>query len=186
MIGMIVVLGSFFFVASFFQFASLQSRIEQSPTEFQPIIVMQKEPTWHEGLSPEFKALAVLEANALERRYHQANVLLMSRVWARYLGFVTGMILALVGAAFILGKLQEEISAIRAQSAIASLNFRSASPGVLLGALGVTLMIVTIITHQEITTADAPVYLRPNEPKPVLNRPAAGSDMGPTSKPYSW
>jgi hypothetical protein len=51
--------------------------------------------------------LSSLETNIVERRYHQANVSLMSRVWTRYLGFVTGMVLAMVGSIFILGKLRE-------------------------------------------------------------------------------
>jgi hypothetical protein len=47
---------------------------------------------------------AVLEADALQRRYHQANANMLARVWTRQLGFITGMLLALVGAAFILGR----------------------------------------------------------------------------------
>jgi hypothetical protein len=48
---------------------------------------------------------AVMEANLVARRYHQSAALLMGAVWSRYLGFLTGMVLSLVGATFILGKL---------------------------------------------------------------------------------
>ena len=44
----------------------------------------------------------------IKQRYHQANVLLMAGVRVRYPGLVTGMILALIGAVFVLGKIREE------------------------------------------------------------------------------
>ena len=49
-----------------------------------------------------------LEQELVARRYEQANLMLSTSLWTRLMGFITGMILALVGAAFILGKLQED------------------------------------------------------------------------------
>jgi len=103
-------------------------------------------------------ALTALERIAMERRYHQANVSLLSRVWTRYLGFVTGMVLAMVGAAFILGRLETRTSAASAETAAGKFNFQSDSPGLILAGLGVVLMITTIVTHHEIQVQDRAIY----------------------------
>ncbi len=158
MIRMLVGLTLFFFVASLLQLAFLHASIRESPRlDVADVVEAHGD---GDRLAADLRALVILESNALERRYHQANVLLMSRVWRRYLGFVTGMILALVGAAFILGKLREEVSDVELKSGAAELSLKSTSPGLVLTVLGVILMIATIVTHHEITTADAPVYVR--------------------------
>src|ERR1700742_3807070 len=50
------------------------------------------------------RSLVVLEADAMDKRYRQANALLLSRIWTRQLAFLTGMVLAFIGAVFILGR----------------------------------------------------------------------------------
>jgi len=105
-----------------------------------------------------WETLSTLEGYTLERRYHQANVLLMSRIWKKYLGFVTGMILALVGAAFILGKLREPTSTLDAETGIWKFSLTTASPGLLLALLGTILMITTIVTHKKIEVQDKSTY----------------------------
>jgi hypothetical protein len=49
-----------------------------------------------------WQLLALLEAHTIQQRYHQANVALILRGSIKYLGFLTGMILSIVGAVFIL------------------------------------------------------------------------------------
>lgn len=159
MTWMVVGLTLFFFIASFAQLAYLHVTIEDAPTASVDSLAVPEN-----AQSPEqarrFNALAQLEGSVLAHRYHQANVFLMSRVWARYLGFVTGMILALVGAAFILGKLREETTELSAEGIGGTFSFRSASPGLVLAVLGVILMTTTIVTHHQISTADSPVYIQ--------------------------
>lgn len=53
-----------------------------------------------------------MEQESIDKRYKQAGFLLMSRVVTKYLGFLTGMIMAIVGAAFIIGKLSEDKSTL--------------------------------------------------------------------------
>lgn len=169
MMGMLVVLTAFFFLASLGQLVYLNGKIWEAPrVDAQALRVASERGTLSDAAR--FHALAALEANALERRYHQANVLLMSRVWARYLGFVTGMILALVGAAFILGKLREEMTSLDAGQQGASVSLRSSSPGLVLAVLGVILMSATIVTSEEIRTTDSSIYLQLAAPmaKPPL------------------
>ena len=55
-------------------------------------------------------SLVKMEEHSINRRYNQGGVLLMSRIYIKYLGFFTGMILAIVGSVFIISKLKEDVS----------------------------------------------------------------------------
>ena len=184
MVRMVISLTLFFFLASCIQLIYLHLSILKVPVlnigESLSRLSMKSDANFDDVLKAEkLNAIIRLEAHSLQRHYHQANVLLMSRVWIRYLGFVTGMILSLVGAAFILGKLQIPTSELNAKANLVELSFRSASPGLILTILGVTLMLTTIITHHNIETTDSAVYLRnfqptmaiQNEEKPQLQLP---------------
>jgi len=106
-----------------------------------------------------WQLLAVLEAHTLQRRYHQANVSLAVRAWIKYLGFLTGMILGLVGAVFILGRLTEAASNLQAEGVFGKLTIQSVSPGLILATLGTILMLTTIVVNPPTSIEDAPVYL---------------------------
>jgi len=180
---MVVWLTVFFLVASLGQLFYLHNSIANAPTEdfdaaFEANLVPDLEfEDWIEAAKLE--SLLLLEANALERRHHQANVLLMSRVWVRYLGFVTGMTLTMVGAAFVLGKLQESSSDMRASGGGAQMSVKTNSPGIVLAVLGVVLMVTTIVTHHDIEVRDVAVFVSEREDgrataaekaKPALDR----------------
>jgi hypothetical protein len=159
--GMVVGLTVFFFLASCAQLLYLHQRIGQAPrmnvSELLPDLSANS--THAETMElARLRAMIALEANTLERRHHQANVLLMSQLWTRYLGFVTGMILALVGTAFILGKLQEQFSELTAEVDGRGGTLKSSSPGLMLVVFGTILMLATTIARQEISVTDAPVY----------------------------
>ena len=160
MIGMTI----FFFVATFIQMAYIHwSMLRIPPVDLSPAIEdaqTNHNMTFNELIDSREREIAGrLEAYLVERRYHQASVLLMSGVWIRYLGFVTGMMLALVGASFILGRLQTPISTIEGRMEEISLQIRSASPGIILVVLGVVLMFATIINRDVYTVQDVPTYL---------------------------
>jgi hypothetical protein len=106
------------------------------------------------------RGLLILEADALDRRYHQASALLMSRIWAKHLAFMTGMIMAFLGAIFILGKLSEAPSAVSGGSSQWTLSITSASPGILLAFFGTTLVAMSILIQGNIDVKDGPAYLR--------------------------
>jgi len=86
------------------------------------------------------------------------------------------MILALVGAAFILGKIRESETRLDVNG-IWKFSIITASPGLVLALLGTILMITTIVTHFEIAVEDAPVYTGrivlsstlPSKPLPIPN-----------------
>jgi len=159
MIRMLGGLTIFFLTASFAQLAYLHYRIEKGPVLSISTLVPTPSPTG--GLTQIETASVLLEAHVLDQRYHQANIFLMARVWTNYLGFVTGMTLALVGAAFILGKLEILPTSLEGHAKIAALSLKTASPGIILAVLGVVLMITTIVVQHPIETRDVPVYLGP-------------------------
>jgi len=106
--------------------------------------------------------LARMEEKSLDRRYNQGGLLLASRIFTKYLGFFTGMILAIVGAVFIIGKLQESSSDIEgAVGDQMKLKIVSSSPGIIFGVLGTVLMLSTILQHAEIELKDQPLFLNP-------------------------
>ena len=182
MIAMVGGLTIFFFWISLNQLESLQQRIERAPEldlaqALQEVESELSLAATDRLLYVQWKTLALLEENALERRYHQANVLLMSRSWIRYLGFITGMILALLGAAFILGKLRESGSDLSLSNAAANVSVKSTSPGLILGVLGTILMLTTIVTNSEIDTRDGPLYTN------FMLAPAAASPAQPPPEP---
>lgn len=155
----------FFLLATLLQLRELQNRIGTPPqleltTALEPLgNDVASLSTTDRLLFVQWRTLAELEKNALERRYHQANVLLMARTWTRYLGFLTGMILAFVGAAFILGRFRETATAVRVSSTPVKAALSTQSPGLVLATLGTALMMATILMHTDIETRDSPMYL---------------------------
>jgi hypothetical protein len=188
MVPMVVGLTAFFFIATALQLVFLHRAISRSP----PVDVMQvfgklrpdstDDEERSDASAETQRALLLLEQSSQDRHYHQANVLLMSRVWIQYLGFVTGMILSLLGAVFILGKLRENPSQLRGQVAGANFGLTTASPGVVLAVLGVVLMVTTMLVHHDIVERNVPIYFQPvpvtpkaSPSKPVLVPPPPDS-----------
>jgi uncharacterized membrane protein len=124
------------------------------------------------------RGLLILEADALDRRYHQASALLMSRIWAKHLAFMTGMIMAFLGAIFILGKLSESPSAVSGGSSHWSFSITSASPGILLAFFGTTLVALSILIQGNIDVHDAPAYLRSVTLRNIAPTAASQSSSG--------
>jgi hypothetical protein len=112
------------------------------------------------------QGLLLLEADTLERRYRQASALLMSRIWTRQLAFNTGMVLALIGAVFILGKLRESSSNLGFVSASWKAQITSASPGLILASLGVVLMGIALVAQPPIDVNDKAIYFMSTQAAP--------------------
>ncbi len=169
---MVLALTLFFFLASAAQLAYLHFEIVNAPrADFSlPLQMLQKAQDSVGGAdgtaalageslpAAAVASLTMLEVTAMERRYHQANVSLLSRVWTRYLGFVTGMVLAMVGAVFILGRLETSTSSASGKAANVEFDFKSESPGLIMVGLGVALMVTTIVIHHKIHIQDRPIY----------------------------
>jgi hypothetical protein len=168
MTGLLVGLTIFFFIATFIQMAYLHWSILQYPTmdvyfSSEENLVSSTGKFSEKIEARKLEILSRMEAYVIERRYHQASVLLMGRLWVRYLGFLTGMILSLVGASFILGKLRESVTEIVGKGSGVDLSLRSASPGIILVALGVLLMFSTIVDNDYIEVVDDNIYISSND-----------------------
>jgi hypothetical protein len=185
MIGTLLGLTAFFLVVSLVQIAYLHRRIEQSPQVdlHQPISVLTPKPSSSVAESiqaADGMAKLLLEANAMERRYHQASVVLMARVWTSYLGFVTGMVLAIIGAVFILGRVQGTHTNMEAKLADANVALKTSTPGIVLAAMGVLLMITTLYVRYDITVSDRAIYIGSGEPSSQQESPKPPAVSFPT------
>jgi hypothetical protein len=109
-------------------------------------------------------SLLLLEADALDKRYHEAGGLLMSRIWSRQLAFITGMVMAFVGAAFILGKLSENTTQISGGSDQWKVAISSASPGIILSFLGTVVIVASLFVKATLEVNDAPGYVQALHP----------------------
>lgn len=182
MSGLLIGLTVFFFAASFIQLLYLHANISRAPqVDLAPAA----------GSDPAVQALnfeqlmqarqldieSRLEANLIERRYHMASVALMSSLWVRYLGFVTGMILALVGASFVLGKLREPLSELEGKFSDIGISLRSTSPGIILVVLGVALMLATIVDRDTGGVTDVPVYFTNSSAASAVTAPLPPSPL---------
>lgn len=162
MTRLLVFLAIFFFIATFLQLSYLYWNITRvpdvvlnAPSGSVPFTAAN---TNDQMAIRKLEYSASLEGYVVSRRYHQAAMSTASNLWLRYLGFVTGMILALVGASFILGKLQEPISEIQGKLSAMDFSLRSASPGIILAVLGVILMYATIVDVDVVDVKDNAVY----------------------------
>jgi len=178
MINLLVALTLFFFIATFFQISYLHWSILQYP-EIDLDISNAYSITANIGNSDDqfasrkLELLARLEAYVVERRYHEASVDLMSSTWLRYLGFITGMILALIGASFVLGKLQESDTEVTGKGSGIDISLKTASPGIILSVLGTVLMFATIIDKDYRNIIDAPIYITSSSGFENLELPTA-------------
>jgi hypothetical protein len=192
LIGAISLMALFFFASSFYQLDRFgqaisyppDQRIERSLADYEHghAAVASRAGTAARADDFEYlrwKTLVQLEQDTLDHRYAQVNATLLLRAWTRHLGFLTGMILALVGAIFILAKLREEETRLSGEGAGAKAALATTSPGIVLATLGTVLMVVTLTVNFEFTTTDRPVYLgadggtAPLPPPPPLADEAA-------------
>lgn len=181
MVGMLIALTLFFFIATFVQMSYLHWTILNSPpidvASISENALLIGTTTFEErSQARQFELRAAMERFIVEKRYHQASAYLMSGLWLRYLGFITGMILALLGASFILGKLREPAQKLDGTFLEISLSISTASPGIILAVLGVVLMFATLLDRDTYNVTDANTYL------PIIN-PADVSGLSNNSLP---
>lgn len=110
------------------------------------------------ALDPIVKTLLLLEADTLDKRYRQASALLLSRISTRQLAFITGMVLAFIGAVFIIGKLSESTSDVSLGGSGMKAAISSSSPGLILAFFGTALIGIALVMQTHIEVQDRPVY----------------------------
>ena len=162
MAAAVVVTAVFFAVVMLVRFASIETTLrEPSPTQLKiPWTQAGREPaTWRDQQAlANAEATFELERELIGRRYRQASALLSLRLWTRLMGFLTGMILAMVGAAFVLGKLTAPESEVSGGASGATISVKSASPGIVMAVLGTVLIGISLVVPVTTDVKDAAIY----------------------------
>lgn len=163
MVAVLGALTAFFIVIGYLQFALLDRVLDSGPQL--DVAAFMQDTELREGMTPadrleavRWKQLAMLEAHLQQQQYHQGKLYVVVRIWMRFLGFVVGMTMALLGAAFILGKLREEATNIELKSADIRLSLLSTSPGIILAVLGTALMAIAMLASADINVSHNAVY----------------------------
>jgi len=161
----LVLMALFFFVASLYQYQQLYRDVQQhAPSAVAQLDRLEQRlaPAQRDSLDyVRWKTMVTLEQDAMQMRYQQINASLLLRTWTRYTGFLVGMVLALVGAFFILGKLKEDQSQVSGEGGGFKFAVASSSPGIVLATLGTVLMAITLIVKFDFEVSDKPVYILP-------------------------
>lgn len=190
----------FFLAASLWQYHQLYQDLRQGvPTAARTVTVAPtaanishntarsaaQEATQH---AAEFDALrwrtmVALEQDVVQMRYRQINAVLLLRTWTRQTGFLVGMMLSLVGAFFILGKIKEDTTQLSGESGSMKLALTSSSPGIVLAVLGTVLMATTLLVKFDYEVSDKPVYLLSYGLNPAGGGSRAGALPPPMDMP---
>lgn len=160
LVGMVVI----FFAFSMFNFYQMQNFLKDEAAgnnrlKIESIVKDQgKTQLANESADMVQHLLLVMEADVIDKRYRQANALLISRIWTRQLAFITGMVLAFVGAVFILSKVSQGRTDVSVSVKDWKNEISSSSPGLVLAFFGTVMMIVSLVVQQKIEVQDRPVY----------------------------
>lgn len=161
----LVLMALFFLAASLYQYQQLYRDVQQhAPSALAQLDRLEQRlaPAQRDSLDyVRWKTMVTLEQDAMQMRYQQINASLLLRTWTRYTGFLVGMVLALVGAFFILGKLKEDQSQVSGEGGGFKFAVASSSPGIVLATLGTVLMAITLIVKFDFEVSDKPVYILP-------------------------
>lgn len=170
LVRILVGLTIFFFVITLGQLVYLHRHLQNEPAG----ALDSFEALTASGQIAELDASVVLETDIIRRRYRMASTLMMAQVWIRYMGFVTGMIMAIIGSAFVLAKFREPPAEFSAEGSVAKVSIMTASPGILLALFGSILMLATILTKQETSVRDVATYVA----GPARSENRSGEEIG--------
>ena len=156
----IATMGFLFFVSSLIQVHLMGAELRMQP-ETKPWLA-----TSLGGFSGDIQAelmrwnsLVVLEHETLRARTQSVNAVILRQASLMHLGFLTGMVLCLIGAVFVLGRLQTPVSSLSGEAHNAKAALRTSSPGIVLAALGSALIVATLFHHYQFNLPEKVVYL---------------------------
>jgi hypothetical protein len=164
MASMLVAAALFFAAVSVFEYSDFKNRVAPPAPDLSKIFdrfeqTEEAKTTVNRFDYLQWKSLVFLEQGMISHRYAQVNATILARVWTRLMGFTTGMLLAIVGSAFILGKLREQPTELRQETEALKFSLATSSPGIVLAVLGSFLMSITLLTKFDIDVRDVPVYI---------------------------
>lgn len=160
MIAAFLAIGIVFFAATIMHFRTMQAWLQYAPPDV-PAALQEFERAAGGKVDKDYRqwyGRVLLEAHALNQRYRQNAAVVYSRVWNGYMGFLTGMALALCGCVFILGKLREGVN-FSGEASSAKWQLVTSSPGVVLALAGAALVALSLKLNVKVESEDRPVYL---------------------------
>jgi len=165
MLGAVIFMTVFFLLASLGVFYDFRQRVADAPLNLRPVFAeYEAAHLANSGEAPaaylRWKTMVLLEEELISRRYKQVNSVILARIWTRYLVFLTGMTLALVGAFFVLGQLQTDATTLKAEGQGMGGALTTSSPGLVLATLGSVLMAIALIVTFDFDTRDLPTYVQ--------------------------
>jgi len=193
MMGSLIVMGLLFFVLTVWQFRELESRLSIASIDLDRALQSMQRTSLTDATYRDWYVRTILEEAALRHRYQQNSAIVHTRAWTRYMGFLTGMVLALTGCVFVLGKLHEEVSVSGKAHGIEA-NLTTASPGIALAFAGTVLVGISLWVPVTIESNDVPVYLprqielvqtgsEPGRPAPAQMEPTQAGDAARKAPP---
>lgn len=191
MVGSLMVVGLTFIGATLFFFHDLEQRLEHSAVDIVKLVdsVAEKGTPADPQVHRDWYVRSTLEGIALQQRFNAQAAVVKGRLWTRFMGFLTGMLLALTGCVLVLGKMREPVNASGQAPGGYALAIAS-SPGVFLALLGTALIGISLVVQTNVEMADTAVYLPQQvdvtrmgtskstdrgEPAPIAPTPAAGA-----------
>jgi hypothetical protein len=180
MVGSLIVLAIFFLATTLWLFVDLERRLDYTAPDL--ISLIQNLPASGDVAADreyaQWYARVVLEKTALEQRFSMQKIVVKARMWTRFMGFLTGMILCFCGCVFVLGKLREPLEASGEGSGV-KVFLRTSSPGVFLAFAGTVLISLSLSLPASVASTDASVYL----PQQVQLVPDSNEATAPRDAP---
>ena len=187
----LVLVGIVFFVATLRNYADLRERLNR-PLPDIALALDKLQAAQATDWQRDWTVRVLLEDRALRsRREHNAAVV-EARVWTRFMGFMTGMVMVLAGCIFILGRLEASFDG-RAKVNDSEGAFKTNSPGLVLTVAGTVLIAISLTVTVQVELNDRPVYLgeagsadaaaapKPRPPLPLEAPSAAPAAVPPAS-----
>jgi hypothetical protein len=193
MITILVTSSLLFGVATIFQYnriynwmTAVETKVDDSMWSNSAV----KPTNFHEQIElANARSAYALEQEVIRRNFQNTRQLVATRLWARFMGFLIGAILAIVGAAFILGRLSDQGNELSSDQPGLKMTLKSASPGIVLATLGTVLIAMSLMVQVSISNEIVPTYFAPiaraeaaygdGAQPPVASDPAATEEAPP-------
>ncbi|MGL4541697.1 MAG: hypothetical protein ACRCUI_04215 [Polymorphobacter sp.] len=187
-----ILFGSAFFIwVSYQQFSDIAGSIKASSGGNEIVQVIIGDQGAANPMPMAEKAQLLMAERAQRANLSRASASLLVSLWTRNMGFVTGMILAMVGATFILSRLDDAGSQLSAEQGMIKGSLKTSSPGIVLVVLGTVLMVIAMSVRYTESGKDSsqtaaatapsnpPVSVALPEDGPADSVPADGADPSP-------
>lgn len=156
---MLSVLAGYFVWKSGDDLGTILAEVRKTPALITKTVLQSEERSLAPQAEKELRFAVALEQDVIALRNQRSVALLATRTWMRFLSLLSGTILCVVGAAFVLGRVNAPASSgeveVLGQIKMA---FVSSSPGLVLAFLGTILIALPNLAGQMIEVSDKAAY----------------------------